>query len=182
MDEIDGMIDRILEHEGGYVDHPADRGGPTNLGVTLPTLTAWLGRDATPGDLRALTRQTAGLIYRRRYFEAPKLALAPAGIHPQLFDIAVNSGPSRAVRLLQETVNHCGFGPVEEDGLMGETTAGEARRAVDALGPRFNNAIVARRRTFYERIVARDPSQSVFLAGWLRRADSFLQPEAPGSD
>ena len=171
---IDEMIDRTLEHEGGYVDHPADRGGPTNFGITLGTLSAWRGRPASAADVRDLDLAEARRIYRESYYLRPRIDTLPAPVQPQAFDIAINSGPSRAVKMVQKAVNGGGFGPIAVDGVMGPTTAGKAAEAQRAMGPLFNDAIVEERKAFYVRIVAGDPSQKVFLRGWLRRAESFL--------
>ncbi len=55
---FDRALPLVLKHEGGYVDHPRDPGGATNLGVTIGTLSGWLGRKATKAEVRALTRES----------------------------------------------------------------------------------------------------------------------------
>lgn len=174
MATVDEMIDDILEHEGGFVDHPADRGGPTNFGVTQGTLSDWLDRSATVEEVRNLDVADARKIYRTNYFEKPRLHLLPEPLQAQAFDIAVNMGPSRAVKLIQSTINSAGFGPIAVDGIMGPTTATKAADAQRAMGPLLNDAIVEERKAFYVRICERDPTQKVFLTGWIRRAESFL--------
>jgi hypothetical protein len=67
----DEMIDDILAREGGFVNHPADRGGPTNFGVTQATLASWRGREATIDDVRSLTIDEARDIYRTKYYVGP---------------------------------------------------------------------------------------------------------------
>ena len=100
-DTVEDMIDDILRREGGYVNHRADRGGPTNYGVTLGTLRRWRGDPTlTAADVKALTREEAREIYRADYFTGPGIDRLPPPLHPQTFDMAVNTGPAKAVELL----------------------------------------------------------------------------------
>ena len=122
----------ILDHEGGYVDHPQDPGGATNLGITIATLSDWLGRPATKGDVRALTVADARPIYRTRYWQPIRAGDLPAGLDLAMFDYAVNSGPSRAARELQRILG------VAADGVVGPITIAAARsrdtkRLIEAL-------------------------------------------------
>lgn len=170
---IDQMIADVLRREGGYVNHPNDRGGPTNMGITQRSLATWRGRPVSVTEVRDLTQEEAVRIYRTRYFTGPQLDRLPASLQPQLFDMAVNHGPGRAVKLLQQVINQAGFGPLETDGRVGPATAGAAGRALEAMGDYLHNALVDERLAFYRRIVARNPSQGVFLKGWTKRADEF---------
>lgn len=86
----------ILKHEGGYVDHPNDPGGATNLGVTIGTLRAWRGRPVTKAEVRALTVADVRPIYRKNYWDAVGADSLAAGVDLAVFDPAVNSGPGRA--------------------------------------------------------------------------------------
>jgi lysozyme family protein len=88
----------VLKHEGGYVDHPRDPGGATNLGVTIGTLSGWLRRPATKAEVRALTPEKVRPIYRKNYWDAVGADALPAGVDLAVFDPAVNSGPGRAKR------------------------------------------------------------------------------------
>ena len=167
----------ILKHEGGYVDDPADRGGATNLGITQATLTEWRGHPVSKDDVRNLTEAEAREIYESEYLKRPKIDWLPFP-HPQVFvfDMAVNHGPGRAIKILQETINKAGFGPIGVDGGMGPMTKAAAERAQEEMGPYFQNAMVEERKAFYERIIANNPSQERFRRGWMRRADSFTLP------
>ncbi len=175
MGTYDDPIGIILEHEGGYVNHKNDKGGPTNFGVTQATYSKWLSRDASIEDVKSMTVETAREIYETRYLTGPRIHTLPSP-HPQvlILDMAVNHGPRNAVRMMQRTVNLAGFGPISVDGVMGPGTRGAAERAQEAMGNYFQNAIVEERIKFYHRIVERNPSQKVFMKGWLRRANSFL--------
>lgn len=94
----DQIVERLLVFEGGYVDHPLDRGGPTNRGITLGTLSKWRGRPATVEDLKALSHEEAAAIYHAWYV-APFADVAPA-LKPLAVDIAVMSGATTARGLL----------------------------------------------------------------------------------
>lgn len=106
----------VLTHEGGWSDDPADPGGATNLGVTIGTLSLWLGRPATRAEVRALTPSTVAPLYRRRFWDAIQGDALPAGLDVALFDFAVNSGPKRAVIGLQRALD------VADDGRLGPVT------------------------------------------------------------
>lgn len=94
-----------LKYEGGYVDNPKDPGGPTNLGVTIATLSHELGRRATRTDVRNLTASTVRPIYFKKFWSVVDADALPAGVDLLAFDIAVNSGPGRALQFLTKTSN-----------------------------------------------------------------------------
>ena len=106
----------VLKHEGGYVNHPSDPGGATNMGITMRTLRNWRGVDVAPDDVRALTEQEARAIYRAWYWNAVKGDDLPAGVDLAVFDFAVNSGVGTAARRLQAVVN------AQQDGAIGPRT------------------------------------------------------------
>ncbi len=133
-----------LEHEGGYVDHPRDPGGPTNMGITIATLSRALGRAATVDDVRGLTREKAAAIYRETYWNSIDGDDLPAGVDAVLFDISVNSGPVRALRW---------------------------RDACRDLPPEARiRALDARRRSFWRAL----STFRVFGRGWMAREDAVL--------
>ena len=92
------IIDGILAHEGGFVNHPTDRGGPTNFGITQGSLASWRKRDVTYGEMQALTVEEAKAIYRSLYLKP--FDGVEADLKPHVVDIAVNSGINRARTLL----------------------------------------------------------------------------------
>jgi len=143
----DEIIDGILVHEGGYVNHPADRGGPTNYGITQTTLARWRNGPVSVEDVQALTVEEARTIYRALYV-TPFLGVAQ-DIKPHVVDIAVHSGPGRARQLL---------------------ALAERPRP----GPSLGSRLVLERLEFFADLVKKDPTQAVFLKGWIRRACSFL--------
>lgn len=168
----DQMVDDILEREGGFVNIPEDRGGPTNFGVTQRTLAAWRGHEVSVEDVRNMTVDEARNIYRTRYYTRPKIDHLPELIQPKMFDMSINHGPGTAIKLLQEVLNDSGQA-CSVDGGIGDETIGCAQAAADVMGNALINRLVDRRIAFYEAIVAGDPSQAVFLRGWRRRANEF---------
>lgn len=119
---FDQSLAFVLVHEGGYVDNPKDPGGATNKGITLKTYSAHLGRMANKAELQQISDHTVATIYRRNYWDAARCNVLPAGLDYALFDFAVNSGVSRAVRTLQGLVG------VAQDGVIGDITMDAIRR------------------------------------------------------
>lgn len=162
MSRFEVCLDHLLASEGGYVDHPADPGGATNLGVTLKTWAAWVGRDVAKAEIKALTVADVAPLYRARYWRATSCDSLPPGVDYMVFDLAVNSGPGRAGRFLQMAVG------AKADGDIGPATLAkvstrppkEIVRAMDAL-----------RGDFY-----RDqPTFPTFGKGWLSRLASVTK-------
>jgi lysozyme family protein len=113
----------VLELEGGFVDHPRDPGGATKFGITRATLAEARGRPASVADIRALTRAEAAAIYRRLYWREAGCDALPPGLDLATFDLAVHSGPQRALRLLQGVLG------LKQDGVVGPATRAAAERA-----------------------------------------------------
>lgn len=180
----DAMFERavaeVLLREGGYVNNPADPGGPTNWGITIPTLRTLGDRDGDghldgdldrdgdidAADIRALPQRVAVQIYRLQFWERYRYGDLPDGIGLKVFDTAVWTGPGRSHRLLQQSLRSLGI-LVSEDGVLGPKT----RRAVasvraDVLLQVYRGLLAA----FLRQLVLKRPSHTVFLRGWLRRA------------
>lgn len=105
-----------LVHEGGFSDHPADNGGATMLGITHGTLSAWRGKKVTMAELKALTKAEALEIYRANYWNPVQGDSLPMGVDLAVWDYAVNSGPGRAAKALQNIIG------VPADGGIGPAT------------------------------------------------------------
>lgn len=164
------MIAAVIRREGGYVHHAADRGGPTHFGITQATLSRHLGHAATERDVIELEPEAAAAIYRMDYYDAPKIGMLPEPWQELVFDWGVNSGPSTAIRELQRLCQAHGYDPGLIDGVIGPKTAAAAAKLLNTPQKWY----IKRRREFYQRIVAADPSQGVFLAGWLNRLDGLM--------
>jgi len=172
--DINKLIDEVLSKEGGYVNHPADKGGPTNFGITQSTLSRYLERVVSVDEVKTLDIQTARDIYELRYYRNPRIDKLPEEIQPFIFDCAVNHGPRRAIKFVQHVCSEANFGPLAADGLMGPKTKANADSCQASMEDWMLTALVEERRMFYLKIVENRPSQSVFLKGWLNRANSFL--------
>lgn len=123
------VMDHILRFEGGFANHPQDPGGATNMGITRKTLGAFRGREVSVEDVGRLGQDEAMAIYRRNYWDVVRGDDLPAGLDFCVMDGAVNSGPARAVRWLQQAV---GTGI---DGIVGPATLtkAQAMSAPDAI-------------------------------------------------
>jgi lysozyme family protein len=162
-DNFPASIARILEDEGGYVDHPKDPGGATNMGITHQTLASWRGNPVTKADVRALTRAEAIRIYRARYGDVIRFDDLPAGLDHITLDPAINSGPSRGVKWLQAAL---AVPPAKRDGKMGPQTIAAAVAATDPA--RVITAAARARMGFLSGL----KTWGTFGRGWSRRASS----------
>lgn len=163
---IDALIDDILVREGGFVNHPSDRGGPTHYGITQATLSRWRKAPVTVEDVQALTIEEARAIYRYDYIERPGFLRIPdERLRALLVDWGVHSGPQTAIRALQRVLG------VRQAGVIGPLTmaALETRPAADVYA-----SVLRWRGLWMADILQRDPKQRAFAAGWLRRLMEFV--------
>jgi len=106
----DKCLEAILHHEGGYVNHPKDPGGETNLGVTKRVYEEWGGTK----DMKELLVEDVAPIYKKNYWDKIKADSLPSGLDLCVFDFGVNAGPGRAAKYLQGqigTMADGGIGP-----------------------------------------------------------------------
>jgi lysozyme family protein len=148
----------VLSEEGGYVNHPDDPGGETNLGITRATLERWLKREVTSAEIRALTYEQAGEIYETWYWKPPRCGEMPRGVDLMVFDGSVNSGPERAVGWLQRAVG------AKVDGMVGPKTLAALAGAMPALAI---NRMAIYRMDFLRGL----PTWEKFGKGWTARVD-----------
>jgi lysozyme family protein len=111
----------VLKHEGGFSKHPADPGGATMLGVTKKVWEAYTGETVTEGEMKQLTPEDVGPLYKRGYWDKCRCDDLPSGLDYAVFDYAVNSGVMRASKVLQATLD------VVTDGMIGPATIAAAR-------------------------------------------------------
>ena len=110
-------LKQVLKYEGGYVDHPKDPGGPTNKGVTQAVYDNWRKSQNLPTQsVRAIADSEVAAIYKNLYWDRVSGDLLPSGVDFAVFDFAVNSGVSRAAKMLQSVVG------VTQDGQIGPAT------------------------------------------------------------
>lgn len=154
---FDLSLEYVLAIEGGYVNHPKDPGGHTNKGVTLRTYSAWVGYPASVEQLKRISHADVRAIYRTNYWDLARCDHLPTGVDYCVFDTAINSGVSRAVKLLQRVLG------VKEDGIIGTIT-------IDALNDyRDTEALIVAyceaRMAFLKKL----KHWSTFKRGWTRR-------------
>lgn len=155
-ENFESCLKSVLHHEGGYVNHPSDPGGMTNLGVTKRVWEEWVGHEVDEKTMRALTPEIVGPMYKAKYWDKVKGDDLPAGVDYCVFDAAINSGPGRAAKWLQAAVG------VEPDGGIGPKTL-QAVASMDAneLVSAYND----RRLSFLHDL----PTWPTFGKGWARR-------------
>lgn len=98
----DFCIKEVLKSEGGYTNDPNDKGGPTNFGITIADVKLYVKKDATASDVKALTLEQAKEIYRTKYWAKVNGDALPSGVDYTVFDYGVNSGVSRANKVLAQ--------------------------------------------------------------------------------
>jgi len=164
----------VLKHEGGWSDHPADPGGATMKGVTLANFRRFVKPGATKDDLRKITDEQVATVYRRHYWDAVAGAELPGGIDFAVFDFAVNSGPDRAAKFLQQAVG------AKVDGKIGPSTLAATKKLMRAT---VINDLCDKRMTFLKGL----KTWPTFGKGWTSRvsavrADALkmsVEPDAP---
>lgn len=108
-------LKQLLVHEGGWSDHPADPGGATMKGVTLETFRAFKNNPhITKEELKNISDEDLSTLYKKKYWDAVRGDELASGVDFCVFDVAVNSGPGRAIKFLQSCVGVTpdgGFGP-----------------------------------------------------------------------
>lgn len=126
-DNFEQCLALVLKHEGGWVNHPADPGGETMMGVTKKNWETYIGHPVPSGSMKNLTVKDVTPFYRANYWNKIRGDQLPDGVDFAVFDYAVNSGVSRAARQLQACAG------LAQDGLIGPKTleAVQSKKAVD---------------------------------------------------
>jgi len=156
---FDSCLAKLLVHEGGYVNHPSDPGGMTNLGVTARVWEEWVGHPVDEKQMRALTPELVAPLYRKKYFDACHANDLVLGLDYAVFDVAVNSGVGRAIKLLQSCVG------ATPDGGYGSITAALVQKTQQEDPARLIELYCAKRLEFLESL----KTFPVFGKGWSRR-------------
>ena len=151
-DNFHECLKMLLHHEGGYVNHPSDPGGETNLGVTKKVYQEWGGTK----DMKDLTVEDVAPIYKKNYWDRCKCDDLESGVDWVVFDWAVNSGTGRAAKAIQKI---CG---ASQDGAIGpKTLALISKQNTEYVIEEFGKI----RQDFYESLKTFD----TFGKGWTRR-------------
>ena len=155
-DNFEQCLALVLKHEGGFVNHPKDPGGMTNLGVTKKVWEEYVGHPVDEAAMRALGPSDVAPLYKKNYWDKIKGDDLPSGVDYACFDLAVNSGVGRAAKLLQQAVG------VSADGVIGPATLD----AIEKANHRdLATEICERRQKFLESL----PTFATFGKGWTRR-------------
>jgi lysozyme family protein len=159
----------LLSHEGGFVNHKSDPGGMTNLGVTRKVWEMHVGHAVEEADMRALKPHMVGPLYRKNYWDKARCDALPSGVDSAVFDIAVNSGVSKAARILQQALG------LADDGIIGPNTlaAVSGKNTQDLI-----KKICDIRLAFLQHL----PTWPTFGRGWAKRvaqvqADALLMAD-----
>jgi len=149
-------LDLVLKSEGGWVDNALDPGGETNLGVTKAVWEEWVGHPVT--TLKNLTKEEVAPLYELKYWRPCYGEVLPRGLDFIVLSMAINAGPGRSVKLLQQSI---GCVP---DGVIGPKT----RELICASN---NATLIAKfsetRRNYYRSL----KTFPIFGKGWLNRCD-----------
>jgi len=168
------IIEKVLQLEGGLVNDPADSGGITNFGITLPFLRQFQ-KTATEEDIKSLTKEAAIHIYLT-LFSISKTQLLPMPLQPIFFDTVVMSGAKKAVVLLQRTLNLPCYNSGQyllEDGILGEKTLNELLKIWEDFGLQVVNSYADIREEFFNAHADISPAKEKFLKGWIKRNNSY---------
>lgn len=170
------LIDELIEREGDYSDHPADKGGPTRFGITQA-----VARDnGYTGDMRVMPRELAVKIYTRSYIESPgfdHVLAVSARVGVEMIDTGVNMGVSWPGPWLQRILNALNqpmhsFPALEVDGKIGPATLAALKKVLDKRGPEGETVILRGLNAFqavrYLEITERRPANRAFYYGWMR--------------
>ena len=174
--DVEDLIDALIDREGGYVNHPADRGGPTNFGITEAVARA----HGYPGAMRNLPRSEAAAIYKRLYWLRPRfdeVAKRSEGVAAELFDSGVNMGPAVAATFLQRALSALNrdrqdYADLVPDGRIGTATLAALDKFLELRGRKKGETVLlkaldALQGERYIRLAERRPANEAFLYGWL---------------
>jgi len=161
-ENYDKCLSTILHHEGGYVNHPKDPGGETNLGVTKRVYEDWGGTK----DMKDLTVEDVAPIYKKNYWDRVKGDDLPSGLDLCVFDFGVNAGTGRSAKYLQTMIG------TVADGGIGPNTLKKVAEYVDEHGieatiKNFQEA----RQSYYESL----STFETFGRGWTRRVNETTE-------
>lgn len=171
MSPVEKALNYTFKNEGGYSDHPLDRGGPTRFGITIGTLSRHRGKICTANDVKTMPKSEAVQIYEERYWKPLGCNLiSNVNVAICLFDIGVVRGIGIPPKYAQQICNLHGA-KLTLDGKIGPFTAA----AINRLEPSaFIRSFSGMAEQGFRDIVARKPSQKVFIKGWVNRARRLL--------
>ena len=153
---FDNAVEVILKHEGGYVNDPVDPGGETNMGIS---------KRAYPYlNIKELTKKDAKDIYFKDYWLKAKCSKLPEELRMIYFDMVVNMGKSRAVKILQEAITAKGVKTVVDGGIGPKTISNALKSGLEP------DRLRSYRVKYYADLISRKPKLEKYWFGWYRRA------------
>ena len=174
-ENFDKALKKVLVYEGGFVNHPSDKGGSTNKGITIGTLQRFNKEfdygdfdqdgDIDIDDVKLMdTPGEVAPIYKRYFWDVLHLDSYPSKIDFLMFDFSVNSGPGNAAKILQRSLK------VNDDGIIGSITMSNMMKTDQVF---LSELMLAERKKFYDKLVARQPDQLAFYNGWMNRLNKL---------
>jgi lysozyme family protein len=154
MSDINISIKKTLVHEGGYTNNPADHGGPTNFGITQG--------DMGGINVANITEDQAIAYYKEHYVKQGYTEIQDQNVLDKLFDLGVLFGVGEAIMIMQSVVG------TTQDGQFGPNTLLAVNKWGSQLLTPYKQAFVVR----VNEIVKNNPSQVIFMKGWLNRINS----------
>ena len=174
--DVDELIDALIDREGGYANHPSDRGGPTKYGITEAVARA----HGYSGAMRDLPRDEAAAIYKRLYWLRPRfdqVAKRSSAVAAELFDTGANMGPAVAATFLQRALSalnrdRSDYPDLVPDGRIGPATLAALDSFFELRGRDTGETVLLRaldalQGERYIRLAERRPANETFLYGWL---------------
>lgn len=158
---FDKCLSMLLHHEGGFVNHPKDPGGMTNLGVTKKVYEAWVGKEVDEETMRGLTFVDVAPLYKKKYWDKVRGDDLPSGVDWCAFDWAVNSGSGRPAKAIQRAVG------ATADGAIGPMTLQSVMNNDPEM---IIGSVYDQRQKFYESL----KTFETFGRGWTRRNKETL--------
>jgi len=153
--KFDQIIDKVLNHEGGYVNDPTDPGGETKYGIS---------KKAYPNvDIKNLSLEDAKAIYKKDYWDKTKTDSIPSQLRYIYFDMCINMGQRTAVKVLQNAANNKNSKDIEVDGFLGPNTF----KAIEKVEHKRAQSY---RVMYYATLIKKKPALEKYWYGWFKRS------------
>ena len=156
-ENFEKSLELVLQHEMGYVHHPLDPGGRTNLGVTQRVWENYVGHQVDEQAMRSLTKEVVAPLYRKQYWDAVQGDKLPCGADYLAFDFAVNAGAFRSIKTIQRALN------ITADGIIGPVTI---KAIQETNAEEFIDNFTDAKESFYKSLA----NFQTFGRGWFNRS------------